>query len=133
MIFFFVVDILFFLGLHFLRLLSFSVIIIKSFLYKITHGSGNSTYHDFLDCTWLFQVASLSDPPPTISFEFVDFDVEWRFDKVSVYDGADTNSPIIFSYTATVDTSTTPLEGRTSGTVPLSAAFFTFRRKRTKL
>lgn len=107
------------MGKHACRIDELEILINRFFLKlnetKVSDGSGDANYGNFLDCFWLFQVDGLSDPPPTISFNFVQFDLEWHFDSVTVYDGTSLTSPVLLSFSGQVNTTQTPVSGRTTG------------------
>ncbi len=58
---------------------------------KFTDGSGDDDYENDLDCTWLIEV----DEDSVVVLSFSEFDVEYDFDFVEVYDGVDNMAPVI--------------------------------------
>lgn len=65
---------------------------------EVSDGSGNDIYKDSLSCFWLIDLSA--DPEiEKIEFEFTLFDLEYRFDYVSIYDGNSVNSPMVAEFT----------------------------------
>jgi hypothetical protein len=65
---------------------------------EVSDGSGSGIYGDSLSCSWLIDLSA--DPDiEKIEFEFTMFDLEYRFDKVAIYDGSSLNSPMVAEFT----------------------------------
>jgi hypothetical protein len=63
----------------------------------ITDGSGNSDYGNLSDCTWLIRPAGAH----TITLNFLDFATELDYDTLFLYDGGNTNWPLLGAFTGT--------------------------------
>ncbi len=63
-----------------------------------TDGSGASNqYANNADCSWLIQPPGAS----SITLSFTDFDTEFGYDGIIVYDGPDASSPVLGEFTGT--------------------------------
>lgn len=60
----------------------------------INDGSGNTNYYNNADCNWLIQPEGAVE----IKLKFNEFSTEENFDFVNVYDGSDSSSPLIGSF-----------------------------------
>ncbi|KAL6078694.1 hypothetical protein QOT17_001341 [Balamuthia mandrillaris] len=77
----------------------------------LVDGSGSRPYRINMDCQWVIELdESIYE---YIFFNFTHFDIEFRFDQVSVYGGLDTSdSPLLLSYSGF---NQTPPAGRCNG------------------
>jgi len=66
----------------------------------ISDGSGENDYANDSYCTWLISSEEQSD----ITLTFTEFDTEYGFDYVKVYDGINNMSPIIGEYSGQLST-----------------------------
>ncbi|MDB9774902.1 M6 family metalloprotease domain-containing protein [Vicingaceae bacterium] len=61
---------------------------------SFSDGSGNSNYLDNTNCSWLIQPTNGQN----VVLNFTNFDTENNFDVVEIYDGLNTSSPLLASY-----------------------------------
>ena len=58
---------------------------------KFSDGSEGDYYENDLDCSWLIEV----DEDSVIVLSFSEFDIEYDYDFIEVYDGSDNTTPLI--------------------------------------
>eukprot|EP01088_Endostelium_zonatum_P012179 TRINITY_DN2635_c0_g1_i1.p1 TRINITY_DN2635_c0_g1~~TRINITY_DN2635_c0_g1_i1.p1 ORF type:complete len:1078 (-),score=256.28 TRINITY_DN2635_c0_g1_i1:47-3280(-) len=61
----------------------------------------NGDYLNNVNCSWLIQPFTRQEILPTLTLDFDKFNTEYGYDFVSVYDGTDTNSPLIGRFSGT--------------------------------
>lgn len=65
-------------------------------------GSGSANYQNNVDCMWLIQPAIMPPAAFSIQLGFTSFNTENINDKVRIYDGANTSSPLLAEFSGNI-------------------------------